>query len=148
MKKIQAKLFLAWHLMKHIFRSLPHLFSPRESQYGKFIANYARVEPLWFPTPEERAHFDKFSQCIHCGLCALDCRMLNEQPELEFHPSWVALTVSRYSPDLGYSQSVADVCHRCPGCTVYCPTLVPIKPMAEFIINKVRQWKNNSKESH
>lgn len=67
--------------------------------------------------------------------------MLKEQENLRFKPSWVALTVTRYTPDYELTSNVVNICGQCPGCTVVCPTQVPIKQMAEFVIRKVQVWK-------
>ena len=146
MNHIFAKAFLFYHLILHIFKSVGRLFSPRENQLNKFRHNFQTEDPLWFPTEQERESFSQFSKCINCGACELDCHMLNEHQNLRFKPNWVAVACTRYSPDLKLVGEIVDVCGKCPGCTVECPTNVPIKKMSEFVISKVEKWKIQNHE--
>jgi succinate dehydrogenase/fumarate reductase-like Fe-S protein len=97
MENLKAKIFLAFHLLRHIVVLIRRAFGHRDSGLKKFHDNYAVEQPLWSPTPEERAQFSNFSQCINCGICEADCAVLHRGEVKNFKPSWIPLAF-RYTP--------------------------------------------------
>jgi succinate dehydrogenase/fumarate reductase-like Fe-S protein len=129
-RKLGAWLNLAWHFAKHMVTRLPL----RPFRRGRDLARFqAAIKPEGFVplTPEQRAAFPAFMNCVHCGLCALVCPELRAQPMSAWEDAWTfAGGASRSIDRAPLVAAQLSPCSSCAECAAVCPTGVPIPLMA------------------
>jgi succinate dehydrogenase/fumarate reductase-like Fe-S protein len=128
-KRIFALLSLAWRLLVHL-ACAPF----RRTGLPKFRENY-EADGIFALDAEERAVFETFSRCIGCGLCDARCAALDLAGRLS--PSALAMTESRSLPDLDATTAHAGRyldCTNCELCEAACPTGVPLRRLAAFVV--------------
>lgn len=132
-RKIVAWLNLAWHFAKHVVTRLPL----RPFRRGRDLARFkAAIAPEGFVpfTPEQRAVFPTFMNCVHCGLCALACPELRAQPMSAWDDAWTfAGGASRSIDRAPLVAAQLSPCTSCRECAAVCPTGVPIPLIATII---------------
>lgn len=132
-RKLQAWLNLAWHFGKHVVTRLPL----RPFRSGRDLTRFqAATAPEGFVplTAEQRGAFPAFMNCVHCGLCALACPELRDQPMSAWHDAWTfAAGASRSIDRAPLVAAQLSPCTSCHACAAVCPTGVPIPLMATMI---------------
>ena len=132
-RKLGAWLNLAWHFNKHVVTRLPL----RPFRRGRDLQRFnAAIAPEGFLplAPDHRVAFPAFMNCVHCGLCALACPQLKQEPMSAWDDAWTFVTGASRSIDRAHL--VADQispCASCDACAAVCPTGVPIPLMARVI---------------
>ena len=132
-RKLGAWLNLAWHFGKHVVTRL----WLRPFRRGRDLARFnAAIAPEGFVplTPAQRAAFPAFMNCVHCGLCALACPELRDQPMSAWADAWTfAGGASRSIDRAPLVAAQLSPCTSCGDCAAVCPTGVPIPLMATVI---------------
>lgn len=132
-RKIFAWINLAWHFAKHVTTRL----WLRPFRSGRDLARFNKtVAPEGYvPLPADaRTQFAGYMNCVHCGLCALDCAKLQDKPNDAWNEAWTF--VAGASRSLDRAQLVANDLTECahdPRTQAVCPTGVPINHMAGAI---------------
>ena len=131
-RKLGAWLNLAWHFAKHVVTRLPL----RPLRRGRDLARYrSAIAPEGFVplTKAQRAAFPQFMNCVHCGLCALACRDLRDEPRSAWDDPWTfAAGASRSLDRVQLVASQLAPCSTRPEAAAVCPTGVPIPKMANM----------------
>lgn len=131
-RKLGAWLNLAWHFGKHVITRLPW----RPFRRGRDLARYqAAIAPEGFVplTRTQRAAFPQFMNCVHCGLCALACRDLRDEPRSAWDDPWTfAAGASRSLDRVPLVAAQLPPCSTRPETAAVCPTGVPIPKMANM----------------
>jgi succinate dehydrogenase/fumarate reductase-like Fe-S protein len=132
-RKLAAWLNLAWHFNKHIVTSWPL----RAFRRGRDLQRFQdALTPEGFVplSPAERTLFPAFMNCVHCGLCALACPELREQPMNAWDDAWTFVTGASRSLDrIELVAAQLSPCTDCDQCAAVCPTGVPIPLMAAVV---------------
>jgi ferredoxin len=132
-RKLGAWLNLAWHFAVHVVTRLPW----RRFRRGRDLARFrAAIAPEGFVplAPAQRDSFPLFMNCVHCGLCALACPELRQQPMSAWQDAWTF--VSGASRSIDRAPLVAaqlSPCTACADCAAVCPTGVPIPQLAAMM---------------
>ena len=129
-RKLGAWLNLAWHFAKHALTRWPW----RAFRRGRDLRRFnAAIAPEGFVPllPDQRAAFPAFMNCVHCGLCALACPELRDQPMSAWDDAWTFVTGASRSLDRTHLVArQLSSCTECVACAAVCPTGVPIPLMA------------------
>jgi len=138
MRKISAWLNLAWHFAKHVLTRL----WLRPFRRGRDLQRFrAAVAPEgYLPLlAAERAEFPRTMRCIHCGLCALPCTALQQQPASAWEEAWTFAGGAARSIDRARLVA-ADLspCAMDPHAQAVCPMGVPINTMSVMIRRMVQ----------
>ena len=124
--RIFAWINLAYRFWVHVLLRLPARAMGRRSDYRNFLGTVTAegYVPL---TALERERFVGFTQCFHCGLCAL----AGEPPRSAWDEPWTF--VAGASRSLDHADLVAARLHpntAAPQPTAICPAGVPIDFMS------------------
>lgn len=131
--KLVAWLNLAWHFAKHVTTRL----WLRPFRAGRDLARFNRTvttEGYRALHAGARAEFASYMNCVHCGLCALACPPLVNQPASAWQEAWTF--VGGASRSLDRASLVArdiTMCADEPAAQAVCPMGVPINHMANTI---------------
>lgn len=129
-RKLGAWLNLAWYFGKHVVTRLPARPFRRGRDLARFQAAIA-PEGLVPLTSNQREAFPAFMNCVHCGLCALACPELRDQPMSAWADAWTFVTGASRSLDRApLVATQLSPCTECADCAAVCPTGVPIPLMA------------------
>lgn len=103
----------------------------------RFLEAYGpdRLLPL---SAEERARRDRWSGCIHCGLCDAACEVLgrvrrSEVAALSAAPIGYSRSMSEY-PFARLSVAHLATCASCDLCESVCPTGVPLREIVADVV--------------
>jgi succinate dehydrogenase/fumarate reductase-like Fe-S protein len=133
-RKIRAYTLLA--IQAFIFQPIRRIRQLGRTGETRFLEAYGpdRLLPLG---PEERARRDRWSGCIHCGLCDAACEVLgrvrrSEVPALSATPIGYSRSMSEY-PFARISVAHLSTCADCNRCESVCPTGVPLREIVEDV---------------
>src|SRR3989338_8326570 len=129
-KAIQAYLNLAWNF---VINSLFRFLAPPERAADKFLEYYQEDKIITLGSADKGLFFAA-SHCIHCGLCDAVC------PKLAY-PSRMATTSIRSTLSYSYINFIDQAyCVQCGRCEQSCPKQVPLRRIAEFIMEPSRRF--------
>jgi NAD-dependent dihydropyrimidine dehydrogenase PreA subunit len=132
----RSLVLLGWNFLLHLLSRATFLY--RRGGTAKFRENFD-PERLFPVTPEDRPLLASWQSCVACGLCEQVCpELLSAVPGGRgVGPQLVASGLHREMPSYGLSWPDAEALSRCEGCgdcEAICPTQVPLRELASFIV--------------
>ncbi|HUF50348.1 MAG TPA: hypothetical protein VMN60_05910 [Longimicrobiales bacterium] len=132
-RQLRAWLNLAWHFARHLLVQVPARALGGARDAARFRA--AVLPEGYVPLlPAERALMPAAMRCINCGLCALACDSLAQQPASAWAEAWTfAAGLSRSIDRAPVVVAQPSPCSADPLAAAVCPAGVPIPELQAMI---------------